>query len=180
MTIPFGRSLSSFAFVSVAVMSVGMCAVGCGSKTDGSGAAASASATAALPPGARGEEEGVTRYTSETPDTGGTHATMKNVTLRKSADNSSEIVGSVGKGTYVNLRARYGAFSLVEFPYGAPGQLKKGWLDNNDITPNTVAVTSATAAPLLPTTPTATTTPTTTPTGTTKPVPIIKPPVKRP
>ena len=184
MKIPFGLRSTSFALPLFALFTVAFTAVGCGSKPDDAAAGAS-SATATpgtgnVPANSRGEEEGVFRYNGETNEGGATHATMKNVTLHKAADNGSEVVGTVGKGTFVNKKARLGAFTLVEFPFGAPGQLKKGWLENTKITPNTVAVTSTTAVPVLPTAPTTpTATATTTATGTGK-VPIIKPPIKRP
>jgi hypothetical protein len=90
-------------------------------------------------------ESDVQRYSDEGPEIGTT--TVRRVAIaRKAADQGSEILHRIGPGTAVNKKARKGPYYLVEFPF-APGQLRLGWIlqedANNTTPPSSVAPTAS-------------------------------------
>lgn len=135
-------------------------AVGCSKKDsaapDGSSPPGSTTNVTVNGTTATREEEGVTRYGDEGPESG-TVLTKRAVTLHKSADQGSDVVGRVGPGTGVNKKARHGAYYLVDWP--TPTGMKPGWLLQDDIngTPNVI--------PTVTTPPTTTVPPPATPPG---------------
>lgn len=118
------------------------------------------------------EEAGVSRYSDEGPEVG-TVRTNRSLELRKSADNTSPIVGRVGPNIMVNKKARRGAFFLVDFP-GGTGMIP-GWLDQNEVSGGAVPVVTTTVAP-----PVTTVAPPVTPPPTTTVPPGGRPPIRIP
>ena len=83
------------------------------------------------------EESGVTRYSDEGPEIG-TVLTQRPTTVHKAADQSTDVLSRLGPGTAVNKKARHGPYFLVDYPTGTPGELKPGWVLQNDVTGNSL------------------------------------------
>ena len=92
------------------------------------------------------EEDGLTRYSDEGPESG-TVFTKHGVPLRTAADGVSTVLKQLGPGTGVNKKARHGAYYLVDFPTGNPGEMKPGWLLQTDVSGGPVAVHPPTTVP---------------------------------
>ena len=95
------------------------------------------------------EEDGLTRYGDEGPESG-TVFTKHGVTLRTAADGISTVLKQLGPGTGVNKKARHGAYFLVDFPTGNPGEMKPGWLLQTDVSGGPVAVHPTTTVTVPP------------------------------
>jgi hypothetical protein len=109
---------------------------------------------------AKPDESGVTRYSDEGPELG-TSLTRRVTIVRKAADQGAEILSRLGPSTAVNKKARHSAYYLVDYPTGQPGEMKPGWILQEDInqpvapvvtahptTVATVAPVATTAAPV--------------------------------
>jgi len=57
-----------------------------------------------------------------------TRQTLQPFTVKQAADNSSATIGHVSVGTWINIKASYSNWFLVEFPTGV-GQLSPGWIE---------------------------------------------------
>lgn len=87
-----------------------------------------------------------------------TRQTLQAFTVKQAADNNSATVGHVSVGTWINIKASYSNWYLIEFPTGV-GQLSPGWIElrggvsdprlnqNTAATPTTTTTTTTTAAP---------------------------------
>lgn len=112
-----------------------------------------------------------------------TRQTLQAFTVKQAADGNSATIGHVSVGTWINIKASYSNWYLIEFPTGV-GQLSPGWIElrggvsDPRLNQNTTATPAATAT----TTTTATTqtvvdagTPPVADAGTRRPGIIIKP-----
>lgn len=134
-------------------MIAGLMLVGCGKKEEAPAAPAPAQTTIVTANGVQvqvREESGVSRYSDEGPEIG-TVRTNRSLELRKSADNTSPVVGNVGAGVMVNKKARRGAFFLVDFP-AAGGGMTPGWLDQHEVTGGALPIVTTTTVPPATTT----------------------------
>lgn len=175
------KTKSVFALVGVGLsVLVSASLVGCGKKEEAPAAPAPAQTTIVTANGVQvqvREESGISRYSDEGPETG-TVKTNRPLELRKSADNTSAVVGKVGAGIMVNKKARRGAFYLVDFP-ATGGGMTPGWLDQHEVTGGALPVVTTTTAPPATTTvpPAVTTAP---PVVTTAVPPGGRPPIRIP
>lgn len=136
---------------------------GCGKKDETpTGTAPSAATTNITVNGgtvAVREEEGISRYSDEGPESG-TVFTTKDVVILKAAEGGGAVLSRLGRGTGVNKKARRGPYYLVDFP--TTGGMKPGWVAQSDVTtqaPQVVTTVTTTAPPATTTTaPPATTT----------------------
>jgi hypothetical protein len=182
------KKTSVFAFAVLGVgVTVGLLGTGCSKKDkeeEAAPVAAPAQTTIVTTNGAQvqvREESGVSRYSDEGPEIG-TVRTTRTVELRKSADNTSPVIGTIGSGVMVNKKARRGAFYLVDFP--STGGMTPGWLDQNEVTGGPLPVATVTTTVTTTAAPPATTAPpaatTTAPPAITVPATATTPPGGRP
>lgn len=128
-------------------------------KQEAAPAATDTAAPAPAEPAANAAD--ATRYPDEIAESG-TIATKRLSVVRKSADQTSEILARLNAGTAVNRKARRGAYYLIEFPSGNPVTMKPGWVVQDDLNTivqaaaTTTATTTASAAATTTATPTAT------------------------
>lgn len=148
------KTKSAFALVGVGLsVMASMSVMGCGKKEEAPAAPAPAQTTIVTANGVQvqiREESGVNRYSDEGPEIG-TVRTNRTVELRKSADNTSPVVGNIGPGVMVNKKARRGAFFLVDFP-AAGGGMTPGWLDQHEVTGGALPI-ATTVPPVVTTAP---------------------------
>ena len=125
---------------------------------------------------------------------GGTVTTPQNIKVYQAADPASTLLTTLGPGTLVETKARYGDWMLINWPSGV-GKLSPGWVQSAYLmAPKVIADAGADAAaaptasasstaqiPVPTATATATAAPTATAsaTATTKVRPIIKLPTKK-
>jgi len=83
-----------------------------------------APADPAAPAAPTGKE--VTRYPNETPIGNATVRAVVPFNVYRSADLTSERLGGIAPGTFVNVMATYSNWILVEWPSGV-GELSPGW-----------------------------------------------------
>lgn len=57
-----------------------------------------------------------------------TRQTLQSFTVKQGADNNSATIGHVSVGTWINIKASYSNWFLIEFPTGV-GQLSPGWIE---------------------------------------------------
>ncbi len=57
-----------------------------------------------------------------------TRQTLQAFTVKQAADNTSATIGRVSVGTWINIKASYSNWFLIEFPTGV-GQLSPGWIE---------------------------------------------------
>lgn len=128
----------------VALVVVPVSLTGCGKKEQPQQAPAGPATTTITVNGgtvAVREEEGVQRYSDEGPESGTVYL-VHDAILRKGADQSSDIISRLGRGTGVNKKARRGAYYLVDFP--SAGAMKPGWLPQSDVNSQPAVVTTTT------------------------------------
>lgn len=146
------RTLRKGAVLAGALLATAVLIAGCKKKDDSGSAGETtggADPGAIAPAGqASGEQNGVMRYTDEAPESG-TVATRSSAKVRKAADDSSDLLTTLGPGTNVDRKARKGTYSLVMWPSGV-GQLSPGWVATSSLTEG--------ARPVATTTTTTTTT----------------------
>ncbi|MCC6214591.1 MAG: hypothetical protein IT376_06965 [Polyangiaceae bacterium] len=86
---------------------------------------AEATASASAAPA---KDDGVKRYTDkETVESGTVRVAIDQLRVYKEADAATPHIATLSKGTFVNRKARYGNFLLIEYP-SAPGTLSPGWI----------------------------------------------------
>lgn len=94
-----------------------------GVATDSSGATVGTAAAPAAP--AAGE---VASYPTQVNMGSITRQTLQSFTVKQGADNNSATIGHVSVGTWINIKASYSNWFLIEFPTGV-GQLSPGWIE---------------------------------------------------
>lgn len=57
-----------------------------------------------------------------------TRQTLQSFTVKQAADNNAATIGHVSVGTWINIKASYSNWFLIEFPTGV-GQLSPGWIE---------------------------------------------------
>jgi hypothetical protein len=115
------------AVVTLSVALVGV--VGCGKKgTDNPEATAT---TAAPPPPAAPATGTVATYPNMTPQ-GGTVRLLQPFVVHQAASNDSPVLSHVGVGTWVNLKASFSNWMMIEWPSGV-GQVSPGWIELRDV-----------------------------------------------
>lgn len=57
-----------------------------------------------------------------------TRQTLQSFTVKQAADNNSATIGHVSNGTWINIKASYSNWFLIEFPTGV-AQLSPGWIE---------------------------------------------------
>ncbi len=89
-----------------------------------------------------------------------TRQTLQSFTVKQAADNNSATIGHVSVGTWINIKASYSNWYLIEFPTGV-GQLSPGWIElrggvsdprlnqNTNPTPTTTTTTTTTVPPVV-------------------------------
>jgi hypothetical protein len=89
-----------------------------------------------------------------------TKQTLQSFTVKQAADNNSATIGHVSVGTWINIKASYSNWYLIEFPTGV-GQLSPGWIElrggvndprlnqNTTPTPTTTTTTTTTVPPVV-------------------------------
>ena len=87
-----------------------------------------------------------------------TKQTLQSFTVKQAADNNSATIGHVSVGTWINIKASYSNWYLIEFPTGV-GQLSPGWIElrggvsdprlNQNTTPAPTATATATATAIV-------------------------------
>jgi hypothetical protein len=99
-------------------------------KADPAGTAPDSSgATIGTPPVAAAPAPGdVTSYPGQVNMGSITRQTLQSFTVKQSADNNSATIGHVSVGTWINIKASYSNWFLIEFPTGV-GQLSPGWIE---------------------------------------------------
>lgn len=111
-------------------------------------ASASAAAVASAAPApsasaAPAPADTVTRYgDKETTASGTVQVTVADSKVYKAADATTDPVTTLAKGTYVNKKAAYGTWYLVDYPSGV-GELSPGWILARDVTTHVVTATPA-------------------------------------
>ncbi len=107
-------------------------AVGCGNKKGDEATATTSTAAPATPPpatpapGTTGTN-GTATYPNMTPE-GGTKSTLVPFTVHQAATNDSPVLSHIGVGTWINLKASYSNWMLIEWPSGV-GQVSPGWIE---------------------------------------------------
>ena len=136
----------------------GLALAGCGKKESAPTQPAAPATTTITVNGAQvavREEEGISRYSDEGPESG-TVIVSSDAVVRKGADMGSPTLGRVGRGTGVNKKARRGPFYLVDYPV-AGGAMKPGWILQTDVSGQAPPVVTTVAPPVVttaaPTTP---------------------------
>ena len=94
-----------------------------GTAPDNSGAVGTAPSAAEAP--AAGA---VTTYPNQVNMGSITRQTLQSFTVKQSADNNSATIGHVSVGTWINIKASYSNWFMIEFPTGV-GQLSPGWIE---------------------------------------------------
>lgn len=85
-----------------------------------------------------------------------TRQTLQQFTVKQAADSTSATIGHVSVGTWINIKASYSNWFLIEFPTGV-GQLSPGWIElrggvsdprlNQNATPKPTVTAPATVVP---------------------------------
>ncbi len=85
-----------------------------------------------------------------------TRQTLQQFTVKQAADSTSATIGHVSVGTWINIKASYSNWFLIEFPTGV-GQLSPGWIElrggvsdprlNQNATPKPMVTAPATVVP---------------------------------
>ena len=57
-----------------------------------------------------------------------TRQTLQSFTVKSAADNTAATIGHVSVGTWINIKASYSNWFMIEFPTGV-GQLSPGWIE---------------------------------------------------
>jgi hypothetical protein len=57
-----------------------------------------------------------------------TRQTLQSFTVKAAADNNAATIGHVSVGTWINIKASYSNWFMIEFPTGV-GQLSPGWIE---------------------------------------------------
>ena len=57
-----------------------------------------------------------------------TRQTLQQFTVKQAADGNAATIGHVSVGTWINIKASYSNWFLIEFPTGV-GQLSPGWIE---------------------------------------------------
>lgn len=57
-----------------------------------------------------------------------TRQTLQSFTVKSAADNNAATIGHVSVGTWINIKASYSNWFMIEFPTGV-GQLSPGWIE---------------------------------------------------
>lgn len=136
------------------VLLTGLALAGCGKKESEATQPAAPATTTITVNGAQvavREEEGLTRYSDEGPESG-TVFVSGDAVIRKGADMGSATIGRVGRGTGVNKKARRGPFYLVDYPV-ASGGMKPGWILQSDVTGQAPTVVTTVVPPVVTTAP---------------------------
>lgn len=131
------NTFATTTLVALSLLSAAACSKSSSSPTGSSPASATTNVSVNGSVATR-EEEGVTRYGDEGPESG-TVVTRKQLSIHKSADQGSDVLGRLGPGTGVNKKARHGAYYLIEWP-SAQG-MKPGWVLQDEITGGPVVPT---------------------------------------
>jgi hypothetical protein len=100
-------------------------------KSDPTGGAApdNSGATLGTPPVAAAPAAGeVSSYPTQVNMGSITRQTLQSFTVKQGADNNSATIGHVSVGTWINIKASYSNWFLIEFPTGV-GQLSPGWIE---------------------------------------------------
>jgi hypothetical protein len=99
-------------------------------KSDPTGgvAADSSGATVGTPPPAAPAAGEVSSYPTQVNMGSITRQTLQSFTVKQGADNNSATIGHVSVGTWINIKASYSNWFLIEFPTGV-GQLSPGWIE---------------------------------------------------
>jgi hypothetical protein len=100
-------------------------------KSDPTGEAApdNSGATIGTPPAATAPAAGdVASYPTQVNMGSITRQTLQSFTVKQGADNNSATIGHVSVGTWINIKASYSNWFLIEFPTGV-GQLSPGWIE---------------------------------------------------
>ncbi len=80
----------------------------------------------------------VTRYgDKETEASGTVRVTVANSKVYKEADATTDSITTLATGTYVNKKATYGNWTLVDYPSGV-GELSPGWILSRELTAQVV------------------------------------------
>lgn len=134
-------------------------AAGCGKKSGDESTATSAAPTSAPAPATAAPANtlagGVATYPNMIPE-GGTKSLLVPFTVHQAASNDSPVLTHIGVGTWINLKASYSNWMLIEWPSGV-GQVSPGWIelrsndarvtDHPDAGPTTTAVPDAGVTP---------------------------------
>jgi hypothetical protein len=137
-----------------------LCA-GCGKKDGGTAPAGTDQAGGATPPtaptGAAPAAGEVASYPGQVQQ-GGTVKLLQPFTVHQAADVNSPTLTHVGVGQWINLKASYSNWMLIEWPSGV-GQMSPGWIELRGIsdprvqasaTPPPTATVVPTVAPITP------------------------------
>lgn len=113
----------------------------------------SSGATIGTPPSAAAPAPGaVASYPTQVNMGSTTRQALQSFTVKQAADGNSATIGHVSVGTWINIKASYSNWYLIEFPTGV-GQLSPGWIElrggvsdprlnqNPTPTPTTIATT---------------------------------------
>ncbi|MEO7328327.1 MAG: hypothetical protein ABI193_07100 [Minicystis sp.] len=137
------------------LLAASLLCVGCGKKDGGTAPAGTDQAAGATPPAttaaaapAAGE---VTTYPGQVQQ-GGTVRLLQPFTVHQAADINSPTLTHVGVGQWINLKASYSNWMLIEWPSGV-GQMSPGWIELRGISDPRVQV-SATPPPTATVVPT--------------------------
>ncbi len=85
-------------------------------------------ATSAEPPKEEPKKDNVTRYgDKEQVESGTVRVTYMHAKVFKEADDTTSHIATLSTGTYVNRKARYGNYMLIDYPSGV-GELSPGWI----------------------------------------------------
>lgn len=85
----------------------------------------------------------VTRYgNKETVASGTVRVTIANAKVYKEADATTDPITTLARGTYVNKKAAYGSWLLVDYPSGV-GKLSPGWILSREVTAQVVKANPA-------------------------------------
>jgi hypothetical protein len=122
-------------------------------KTDPTASPDNSGTTIGTPPPAAAPAAGeVASYPTQVNMGSTTRQTLQSFTVKQAADGNSATIGHVSVGTWINIKASYSNWFLIEFPTGV-GQLSPGWIElrggvsdprlnqNPTPTPTTVATT---------------------------------------
>jgi hypothetical protein len=122
----------------------------------------SSGATIGTPPSAAAPAPGaVASYPTQVNMGSTTRQTLQSFTVKQAADGNSATIGHVSVGTWINIKASYSNWYLIEFPTGV-GQLSPGWIElrggvsdprlAQNPTPTTTTTTTTTPVVVPPTT----------------------------
>ena len=85
--------------------------------------------TVGTPPAAEAPAAGaVATYPNQVNMGSITRQTLQSFTVKAAADNNAATIGHVSVGTWINIKASYSNWFMIEFPTGV-GQLSPGWIE---------------------------------------------------